>query len=61
VIYEDTVFNIFSRSAFKRNGNKKFGKNPMFYEVPEIENLSVETPTSFKLVKLVYENQGQIL
>lgn len=61
VIYEDTVFNIFNRSAFKRNGNKKFGKNPMFYEVPEIENLSVETPTSFKLVKLVYENQGQLL
>jgi len=61
VIYEDTIFNIFSRTAFMRNGKKKFGKNPMFYDVPEIENLSVDTPTSYKLAKLAYDNKALLL
>ena len=61
VIFEDTVFNIFSRNAFDRNGKKKFGKNPMFYEVPEIESLTVETHSGYKLVKLVYDNKGLFL
>ena len=58
VIYEDTIFNIFNRSAFNRNGKKKFGKNPMFYEVPELESLAVESATSYKLAKLAAENKG---
>lgn len=57
VIYEDTVFNIFNRTAFNRNGKKKFGKNPMFYEVPELESLAVESQTSYKLAKLVHDNK----
>lgn len=57
VIYEDTVFNIFNRTAFNRNGQRKFGKNPMFFEVPEIENLTVETHVGYKLAKLAYENK----
>ncbi len=58
VIFEDTVFNIFNRTAFVRNNQKKFGKNPMFFEVPEIESLAVETPTSYTLAKLAYDNKG---
>ncbi|ASS48468.1 MAG: hypothetical protein A3D31_08095 [Candidatus Fluviicola riflensis] len=58
VIFEDTVFNIFNRAAFNRNGKKKFGKNPMFYEVPEIESLTVESPTSYTMAKLAYDNKG---
>ncbi|WP_430402750.1 cytidylyltransferase domain-containing protein [Fluviicola sp.] len=61
VIYEDTVFNVFNRSAFVRNGNKKFGKNPMFFEVPEIENLTVETHAGYELAKLVYNNRESLL
>ena len=61
VIYEDTVFNVFNRTAFNRNGQKKFGKNPMFFEVPEIENLTVETPTGYELAKLVYNNRESLL
>ncbi|WP_300660707.1 hypothetical protein [Fluviicola sp.] len=57
VIFEDTVFNIFNRAAFIRNGKKKFGKNPMFFEVPEIESLAVESPTSYTLAKLAYDNK----
>jgi CMP-N-acetylneuraminic acid synthetase len=57
VIYEDTVFNVFNRTSFVRNGNRKFGKNPMFFEVPEIENLTVETHAGYKLAKLAYENK----
>jgi CMP-N-acetylneuraminic acid synthetase len=49
VIYEDTVFNVFNRTSF--------GKNPMFFEVPEIENLTVETHAGYKLAKLAYENK----
>jgi CMP-N-acetylneuraminic acid synthetase len=58
VIFEDTVFNLFNRKTFVRNNNKKFGKNPMFFEVPEIENLTVETITGYKLAKLVYDNKA---
>jgi CMP-N-acetylneuraminic acid synthetase len=61
VIYEDTVFNIFNRTAFNRNGQRKFGKNPMFFEVPEIENLTVETFVGYELAKLVYANKGLFL
>ena len=57
VIYEDTVFNIFNRTAFVRNNMRKFGKNPMFFEIPEIENLTVETHMGYKLAKLAYENK----
>lgn len=57
VIYEDTVFNIFNRAAFVRNNMRKFGKNPMFFEIPEIENLTVETHAGYKLAKLAYENK----
>jgi|GEM_PF-1452867 len=57
VIFEDTVFNIFSRAAFNRNKKQKFGQNPMFFEVPEIESLTVETPAGYQLAKLAYDNQ----
>lgn len=59
VVFEDTVFNVFNRTAFLRNKKKKFGKNPMFFEVPEIESLAVETPVSYKLAKLAYANQAE--
>ncbi len=58
VIFEDTIFHIFNRTAFTRNNQKKFGKNPMFFEVPEIENLAIETPMSYTLAKLAYENKN---
>jgi CMP-N-acetylneuraminic acid synthetase len=58
VIYEDTVFNIFNRQAFVRNNQQKFGKNPMFYDVSELENLTVETPTGYQLARLAYDNQA---
>ncbi|MNU83144.1 hypothetical protein D3C71_728380 [compost metagenome] len=61
VIFEDTIFNVFNRTAFVRNKKKKFGKNPMFFEVPEIEALAVETPTSYTLAKLVYANKNLFL
>lgn len=61
VIFEDTIFNIFNRTSFVRNNNRKFGKNPMFFEVPEIENLTVETFTGYELAKLVYANKGLFL
>ena len=58
VIFEDTVFNIFNRTAFLRNKNRKQGKNPMFFEVPEIENIAVDSPASFKLAKLAFDNKN---
>lgn len=61
VIYEDTVFNIFNRESFNRNGKKKFGKNPMFYEVPELENLAVESPVSYQLAKLAFEHKALLV
>jgi CMP-N-acetylneuraminic acid synthetase len=61
VIFEDTILNIFSRTSFVRNHKQKLGKNPMFFEVPEIENLAVESPASYKLAKLVYDNLGLVL
>lgn len=57
VIVEDTIFNLFNRTAFVRNKKQKFGKNPMFFDVPEIENLTVETAAGYKLAKLAYENK----
>lgn len=61
VMYEDTVFNVFNRTAFDRNHHQKFGKNPMFFEVPEIENLTVETHQGHLLAKLAYENKESLL
>ena len=58
VIFEDTVFNIFNRSAFVRNKQKKYGTNPMFFEVPEIESLTVETIAGYKLAKLAFDNKS---
>lgn len=58
VIFEDTVFNIFNRTTFRNNNNQKLGKNPMFFEIPEIENLAVESPVSYQLAKLAYDNKG---
>lgn len=57
VIFEDTVFHLFNRAAFTGNNNRKLGKNPMFFEVPEIESLTVESPSSYKLTKLAYDNK----
>lgn len=61
VILEDTVFNLFNRTAFVRNKKQKFGKNPMFFEVPEIEHLTVETATGYQLAKLAYEHKHLLL
>lgn len=57
-IVEDTVFHIFNRTAFVKNKKKKFGTNPMFFEVPEIENLTVETIAGYKLAKLAFDNKS---
>ncbi len=56
VIFEDTIFHIFNRASFAKNNNQKLGKNPMFFEVPEIENLAVDSPASYKLAKLTFDN-----
>jgi CMP-N-acetylneuraminic acid synthetase len=61
VIFEDTVFNLFNRTAFNRNQRQKFGKNPMFYEVSELESMTVETPTGLILARLAYDNQALFL
>lgn len=61
VIFEDNVFHIFNRKAFQNNNNRKLGKNPMFFEVPEIESLTVDSPTGYKLAKLVFEHQNLFL
>jgi len=58
VIFEDTVFNLFNRTQFMRNNKRKLGnRNPMFFDVPEIEHLTVETPASYQLAKLAYDNK----
>jgi len=61
VMFEDTIFNIFSRNHFKGNNKHKLGKNPMLFDVPEIENLAVDSPASFKLAKLAYDNKNLFL
>ncbi len=58
VIFEDTIFHVFNRTAFLKNNKQKSGNNPMFFEVPEIENLAIESPATYKLVKLVYDNKN---
>jgi len=57
VVFEDTVLHVFNRNAFRKNGNKKFGKNPMFFEIPEIENLTAETEAGYQLAKLAFDNK----
>lgn len=57
VIFEDTILHIFNRASFAKNNNQKLGKNPMFFEVPEIENLAVDSPASYKLAKLAFDNK----
>lgn len=56
VIFEDTVFHIFNRNSFNKNKQRKFGRNPMFFEVPELESLAVDSPTSYTLAKLAYDH-----
>jgi CMP-N-acetylneuraminic acid synthetase len=59
VIVEDTALHIFSRTAFRRNGNRKLGTRPVLFETPEIENLSMETENTSVVARLVYENRRQ--
>jgi CMP-N-acetylneuraminic acid synthetase len=61
VMFEDTIFNIFSRKHFTGNNKHKLGKNPILFDVPEIENLAVDSPASFKLAKLAYDNKNLLL
>jgi len=56
VIFEDTIIQVFNRTAFRKNGNRKFGKNPMFLETREIENLAIETIENYQLAELIHEN-----
>lgn len=58
VIFEDNIFHIFNRATFLRFKKHKLGENPMLFEVPEIENLAVDSPASFKLTKLAYHNKN---
>ncbi len=58
VIFEDTIFHIFNRATFFKHNKQKLGNNPMFFEVPEIENLAIESPATYKLAKLAYDNNS---
>lgn len=58
VIFEDTVFHLFNRNTFNKHNRRKFGRNPMFFEVPELESLSVDSPTSYTLAKLAYDHRN---
>jgi hypothetical protein len=40
---------------------EKIRQNPMFYEVPELENLTVESPLSYQLAKLAFENKALLV
>lgn len=59
IVYEDSIIQVFNRAAFRKNGSRKFGKNPMFLETREIENLAVETDESYELAKLIHENRSR--
>lgn len=59
VIFEDTIIQVFNRTAFRKNGNRKFGKNPMFLETREIENMATETMESYQLAQLIHENANR--
>jgi len=58
VVFEDTIFHVFNRATFFKHNKQKLGNNPMFFEVPEIENLAVESPATYKLAKLAYDNKN---
>lgn len=61
VVFEDTIFHIFNRTTFLKHNRQKLGNNPMFFEVPEIENLAVESPATYKLAKLAYDHKNLFL
>lgn len=59
VIFEDRILNVFSRTDFRKQGNRKVGKMAMMYDIREIENTIVDSEASYELVKLVHANQSK--
>lgn len=59
VVFEDAILNVFNRKAFNKNGQKKFGKNPMFFETREVEGLSIESEDAFTHAEVIYENRNR--
>lgn len=59
VIFENRIIQGFNRTTFKRQGNKKFGKMAMLFEIKEIENTLVDSEANYELAKLVYANRDK--
>ena len=57
VIFENRILNVFNRTNFKKQGNKKVGKSAMMYEIKEVEHTLVDSDTNYQLAKLVFENK----
>lgn len=59
VIFENRILHTFSRTNFRKNGNRKIGKMAMLFETREIENTLVDSETNYALARLVYENMNK--
>ena len=52
---ENSNLYIFSRSSFKRAGNRRIGINPFMFEVPRIESLDIDTQADFDMAVFLYD------
>jgi len=58
-IYEENSnFYIFSRSSFKKAGNKRIGMIPYMFEVKKLEAIDIDDIQDFKFAEIIYNREA---
>lgn len=52
---ENSNFYIFTKESFKRNGDKRIGKNPKFFEIDKIEAIDIDEKQDFIIAEALYK------
>lgn len=55
VFEENSNIYLFSRESFCKTG-RRIGNNPLFFEIPKMEGMDIDTEEDFRLAELIYEN-----
>ncbi len=58
-IIENRILHVFSRTNFRKQGNKKIGKQAMGFEIMSGENTLVDSDTNYEIAKLIYANKDK--
>ena len=55
VYVDSSCIYIFSKDSFLKSGKHRIGKNPLFFEVDEIESIDIDYEKDFIIAERLYE------